>query len=167
MEKTYKYGKFEIVVIKREDRLPNEFWAQVNIPEEVGWGSDYEFILEDSLVYLIKRIWEDQENGGLAVAVELATALVSLGLMPANFQINDTTAVIEGTWYFGYSDSYEGSIGIEKVNSVSYIPIDNLEFDDEGMELAWRIAKGSEEQDVDFDKAYDAWEASWIDGPQW
>ena len=131
MEKTYKYGKFEIVVIETEDRLPNEFWAQVNIPEEVGWGSEYEFTLEDALVYLIKRVWEDQESGGLTVAVELAIALVSLGLMPANFQINDTTAVIEGTWYFGYSDSYEGSVGIEKVNSVSYIPIDNLEFGDE------------------------------------
>lgn len=128
--KTIRFMNWE--VIKNENNTLTVNWYDDD--NDPCWG-----FTEDSPIDCINFVWDNREDDGLHMAVYLAAAMIALRLLPTNFQINDTTAVIDGVWYYGTD------CGIEAWNSANDIHPSKFHFSERGNKLAKIIYKNGKE----------------------
>lgn len=155
-----KSGKFAWVGVNYQQEAPMN---QDDIAPDWGFGCDGDTI-EDAAIQCIEKVWRSPD-GTLDKAVELAAALIALGIIGVNCEIDDTAAIIDGRWFFGRAN--EEKHGIAPWNTFfEYRNINEFEFSKQGRKLAEKILRAAIKEDEEFQRGYAEWEASWIDGPQ-
>ena len=177
MEKHYIFGNWCIEVITGDERPENgnltwfEVLYQVEAPEtEADVAPDWGFCrdgdsVKEAAISCIDAVWHSDE-GRIEKAVELASAMIALGIIPSNCMISDQAALIDGRWFFGEAD--ENKRGVSPWNEFMACRNPNeYEFSKEGQKLAERIISSAVDAYEEFDRAYLEWESTWINGPQW
>lgn len=177
MERNNIFGNWYITILTDDERIESgkPAWVGVNYQAEAleteddvspdwGLGSDGNTVKETA-IECINMVWASP-NGGLYKAVELASAMTALGIIPSNCLIDNRAALISGRWFFGKAD--ENKHGIMAWNEfMEYHDPKEYGFSEEGQKLAAKIISSAVEEYEEFERKYDAWESTWIDGPQW
>lgn len=176
MENNYILGTWYITILTNDKQIESgkPAWVGVNYQQEApqnqndvspdwGFGHDGDTV-EEAAIECVKTVWHAQD-GTLNKAVELAATMVMLGILPCNYRITDSAALIDGRWFFGQAD--ERKHGIAPWNEfLKYYNVSEFGFSKEGKDLAEKIERAAIEEDEEFQRGYAAWESSWIDGPQ-
>ena len=150
--KTMRFMNWE--VIKNENNTLTVNWYDDD--NDPCWG-----FTEDSPIDCICFVWDKREDGGFHKAVYLASAMIALQLLPTNFQIDDTNAVIDGVWYYGTD------CGITSWNLVGDFRPSEFNFSEEGNKLAKIIYKNGKRKFEYFEEDLDAWITGFDGVPLW
>ena len=159
-----------LITVNKEQNFVQANWCDIAPRVEADffpdWGvGDTGKTIEEAAISCIKMVWE-HELGGICRAVELASAMMALQIIPQTVRIDEQAAILDGVWYFGHSDmDYLNRTGVTPwYEFMGYRKISELKMSPEALKLAKAIAKAAWEEAKSWSKAYDAWEGSWIDG---
>lgn len=177
MEKRYIFGNWYIHIITDNQRLKSgkpPVWMdvlyQAEAPEtEEDVAPDWGFCrdgnsIKEAAISCIDAVWHSEE-GRIEKAVEFASAMIALGIIPSNCLISDQAALIDGRWFFGEVDEHKRGVSPWNEFAACHNP-NEYEFSKEGQKLAERIISSAVDEYEEFERGYLEWEATWIDGIQ-
>lgn len=87
-------------------------------------------------------------------AVELASALMGVGLIANNFKICEYAAIIDGIWYFSYCDELCKELGLHAWNSHT-IRNNINSFSEEGRRIALEIISNALHEQIEMNEQLD------------
>lgn len=177
MEKTYRNKHWVFEALENDPSINSKYWMMAIYQEEIpedddvnvdsSWTSDHCDTLKEAAKSVLDVIWK---TSGLRTMADAATALMDLGLLQKNWMINATTAFIDGKLFYGFADDMNiAKQGLQTPDDglFGWTPLTKFTFSTEGTEIAKKIIDAAVADAKAFAEGYEAWESTWIDGPQW
>ena len=179
MKNEMVFGNFGVTIWDKEPEIEHKTWIGVTwqaeapdnlegVSPDIGWASDHHESVEEAAVYILGVVMNDWDNGGKQLAVELLAAFLMLSILPMNVKLSNNSAVIDGRLFYGEGDAISPDrAGVHLWNEWETRPAELWGFSEAGLKLATEIQAFAQEEEEEWERNYEKWEATWIDGPQW
>ena len=179
MKDTCIFGNYGFEILKDDPSIEGNCWVMITWQNETikdgelapdcSWASDWHKTVQEAALTALDRLWADQKDGGYDRMIQAASGMIACGILPNTFKVGEGMAFIDGILYHGYADNLhpERDNGLHPWYTYTWKRLEEYSFSPAGTEMAKEIIRDEVMDMVEFNKSYEAWEATWIDGPQW